>query len=92
MTETTTDLITEEMLEAARRSRQAELNSDAAARILLQERHGRVWDTNELGQDFKVEGFAAPFVIVERKADGERGSLEFQHSPRFYFNFESKAA
>ena len=29
----------------------------------------------------------APFVIVQRKSDREKGSLEFQHCPRFYFNF-----
>jgi hypothetical protein len=29
----------------------------------------------------------APFVVVRRKADGRKGSLEFQHHPRFYFNF-----
>jgi hypothetical protein len=29
----------------------------------------------------------APFVIVTRKSDGAKGSLEFTHNPRFYFNF-----
>ena len=29
----------------------------------------------------------APFVVVRRKGDGKKGSLEFQHQPRFYFNF-----
>jgi len=42
---------------------------------------GRVWDTNALRQDFDVLGFAAPFVVVRRKSDGVRGSLEFQHNP-----------
>jgi hypothetical protein len=32
-------------------------------------------------------GFMAPFVIVTRKSDGAKGSLEFTHNPRFYFNF-----
>jgi hypothetical protein len=31
----------------------------------------------------------APLVVVKRKADGKKGSLEFQGSPRFYFNFEA---
>jgi hypothetical protein len=26
-------------------------------------------------------------VVVKRKSDGVVGSLEFQHHPRFYFNF-----
>jgi hypothetical protein len=27
--------------------------------------------------------------VVRRKSDGVKGSLEFQHNPRFYFNFKS---
>jgi hypothetical protein len=30
----------------------------------------------------------APYVIVRRKVDGAVGSLEFQHQPRFYFNWQ----
>jgi len=48
----------------------------------------RVWDTKELQEDFVVRQFAAPFVVVMRKVDKVIGSLEFQHSPRFYFSFE----
>jgi hypothetical protein len=29
----------------------------------------------------------APLIVVQRKADGVKGSLEFQHEPRYYFNF-----
>lgn len=45
------------------------------------------WDTQELARDFEVIGFMAPFVVVRRKSDGAKGSMEFTHSPRFYFNF-----
>ncbi len=48
---------------------------------------GHVYSTEELRDNFMVVGFAAPFVVVERRDDGARGSLEFTHSPRFYFNF-----
>ena len=48
----------------------------------------QTWDTAELGRDFNVIGFMAPFVVVVRKADGVKGSMEFTHSPRFYFNFQ----
>jgi hypothetical protein len=41
----------------------------------------------ELGRDFIVHGFMVPFVVVRRKSDGAKGSMEFTHSPRFYFNF-----
>ena len=47
-----------------------------------------VWTPTELARDFIVDGFAAPFVIVTRKKDGKKGSLEFFHSPRVYFNWE----
>jgi hypothetical protein len=48
-----------------------------------------VWDTQRLAQDFEVIGFLAPLVVVRRKADGMKGSLEFRHGPpRLYFNFE----
>ncbi len=45
------------------------------------------WNTEELQQDFRVIGFAAPFVVVIRKSDGKKGTLEFTHSPRKYFNW-----
>jgi hypothetical protein len=45
------------------------------------------WDTDQLREEFEVIGFAAPFVVVRRLADGVKGSMEFTHNPRFYFNF-----
>ena len=53
----------------------------------LAAQHGEVYDTAELQAAFSVECFLAPFVIVKRKADGMRGSLEFQHAPRLYWGF-----
>jgi hypothetical protein len=46
------------------------------------------WNTTELQEDFEVLGFQAPYVVVVRKSDGQKGSLEFEHRPRRYFNFE----
>lgn len=66
---------------------EVESNSPDAERKRLEAKYGKVWDTQELQQDFSVQGFMAPFVVVKRKSDGKRGSLEFQHLPRFYFNF-----
>jgi len=54
----------------------------------LEAEHGQVWNTEDLSRDFSVEGFCAPCVFVRRKADGVRGSLFFQHNPRFYYGFE----
>jgi len=73
--------------ENLRRQRLAEINGVAAERAALEARYRQVWDTAELARDFVVTGFMAPLVVVRRKSDGVVGSLEFQGSPRFYFNF-----
>lgn len=75
--------------EQVRREMVAEINSNAGERAELEARHGQVWDTAELQRDFDVIGFMAPFVVAIRKSDGTKGSLEFQHQPRFYFNFSA---
>ena len=73
--------------EAIRRERLAEINAEPGSREALEAEHGRLWDTQQLAQDFEVIGFMAPLVVVRRRSDGVKGSLEFQHQPRFYFNF-----
>ncbi|MHB1038504.1 MAG: hypothetical protein ACYC0Y_28105 [Pirellulales bacterium] len=73
--------------ESFRRARLAEINAQPASREILEAKYGQVWDTVELSAEFEVLGFDAPFVVVRRKADGKKGGLEFQHDPRFYFNF-----
>ena len=45
------------------------------------------WTTQELTRDFTVKGFLSPFVLVIRKEDGKKGTLQFTHSPRVYFDF-----
>lgn len=77
-----------EELETARRQRAIELNRTAGSRPQLEARYGHIWAPQELVRDFEVIGFAAPYVVVHRRSDGKMGSLEFQHHPRFYFNFE----
>ncbi len=74
--------------EPIRRQRLAEINAEPGSRHALEAQYGQVWTTDELSQDFEVIGFMAPFVVVWRKADGAKGSVEFQHSPRIYFNFQ----
>lgn len=73
--------------EPIRRQRIVEINAEPGSREALEATYGQVWDTQQLGADFEVIGFMAPYVVVRRKADGVKGSLEFQHFPRFYFNF-----
>jgi len=48
---------------------------------------GNVWDTDEVTREFEIIGFMAPFVVAIRRSDNVKGSLTFQHEPRFYFNF-----
>lgn len=74
--------------ETARRERLAEINAEPGSREALEAQYGQVWSTQELGEDFQVLGFMAPYVVVRRKSDGVRGSLEFQHDPRLYFRWE----
>jgi hypothetical protein len=73
--------------ETIRRQRLAEINAKPADHAALTSKYGRAWSTAELCAEFEVLGFMAPYVVVQRKADGCKGSLEFQHSPRVYFNF-----
>ena len=73
--------------EPIRRAMSILINAVEGSREDLESKHGEVWDTKELQEDFFVEGFMAPFVSVKRKSDNVKGTLEFQHSPRFYFNF-----
>ncbi len=74
--------------EDARRALQARTNLEATERASLEERHGQVWDTSQLREDFEVHSFSAPFIVATRLSTGEKGSLMFQHGPRFYFSFE----
>ena len=64
-----------------------ESNDETVERQRLEKEYGQVWDTKELSAEFEVTGFMAPYVVVRRKADGKKGSMQFQHMPRFYFNF-----
>jgi hypothetical protein len=73
--------------EDLRRERLAEINAAPGSRQALEAQYGKVWDTQQLAEDFEIIGFLAPLVVVRRKSDGVKGSLEFQHQPRFYFNF-----
>ena len=81
-TDTTTD-----PTEDIRRQLVKEINFAPGSREALEEAYGQVWDTGQLQEDFQALGFMAPFIVVRRKADGIKGSLTFQHSPRFYFGF-----
>ena len=46
-----------------------------------------VYNTKSVQEVFEIEGFLAPFVMVIRKSDRVKGTMQFCHSPRFYFDF-----
>ena len=74
--------------EAIRRDLCKTLNAEPGSREDLETRYGDVWDTQELQEHFTVLSFLSPFCIVARKSDGVRGSVLFQHNPRFYYSFK----
>jgi hypothetical protein len=74
---------------SARQALVAEINARPQSRKTLEAAYGQVWDAAELSENFDVVGFGAPFVVVIRKSDRVKGSLQFQHSPRFYYAFQS---
>ena len=74
--------------EMIRREMVATINAEPGSRADLESKYGQVWDTDEMCRDFEAIGFAAPLVVVRRRSDRVRGSLMFQHHPRFYFGFQ----
>ena len=48
--------------------------------------YGTVWTTDELTSEFSIDSFMAPFCFGTHKESGRKYSIQFQHSPRFYFN------
>ena len=78
----------EDPTEDIRREMAESINANAVdSRAALEKNVGRTWTTEELVRDFEVLGFLAPFVVVKRRVDGKKGSLTFQHHPRYYFTF-----
>ncbi len=57
----------------------------AANHIETENIPGQTWDTAQLQEDFNVEGFLAPYVVVVRKRDNVRGTMMFRHNPRIYW-------
>ena len=45
------------------------------------------WTTEEMQNEFKVIGFGFGYCAVQRKSDGQKGSLDFSGSPRKYYDF-----
>lgn len=82
-------LLSDETIEDIRRAMVVAVNDVPNMRAELTAKYGDVWDTQDLQRDFAVQGFCAPYVVVRRRSDNVRGTLVFQHDPRFYFRFEA---
>jgi hypothetical protein len=74
--------------EQERREAVAEINANPGSRETLEAAYGQVWDTKQMQVDFVPHSFGAPMIIVTRKSDNIKGSLLFQHNPRFFYSFE----
>lgn len=53
----------------------------------LEKQYGKVYNTNEVSEEFEIVSFMAPFISVVRKSDSKKGWMTFQHMPRFYYDF-----
>jgi hypothetical protein len=58
----------------------------------FEDKYGQVWTTEELRNEFIVEGFLAPFVLVIRKSDNVKGTMTFSHMPRYYYDFREEVS
>ena len=67
-----------------------ESNDKNRERARLEVKYGidNVWDTDDVTREFEISGFMAPFCAVTRRSDLAKGLVQFQHSPRFYFDFQ----
>ena len=80
--------------EEIRRHEVARLNRRKAEREQLEQVYGQVGDTDELCKQFEVlyvsgSFFCAPFVQVRDLDTREKGTLKFQHEPRYYFGWRA---
>ena len=60
--------------EDIRKEMVAEINAQPGSREYLEAKHGQVWTTSELSDDFEVIGFMAPVVVVVGRATDRRAA------------------
>jgi hypothetical protein len=46
-----------------------------------------IWGEDDVGERFEIYGYKPPFAIAVDKVTGDKGSLIFQNSPRYYFGW-----
>lgn len=67
--------------EAIRREMVAEINSPE-----FEVPAGAI-TTEQFREQYEAVGFMAPFVMVKVRATGAKGTMQFTHSPRYYFDY-----
>lgn len=55
----------------------------------LEGSYDEVWSERDAAERFEIYGFKPPFALARCIATGERGTLLFQNSPRYYFNWDT---
>ncbi len=59
------------------------------SRQCLEAKHGKVWNADELAQEFVVTAIISPKVVVRRRSDDVVGTLQFVGE--FYFNWQPQS-
>ena len=62
------------------------------SREVLEAQHGQIWDESEFDAEFVATAYISTTVVARRKADNQVGLLDYQNSPRFYFNWRPQDA
>jgi hypothetical protein len=67
------------------------MDQEQARRKELEEAYGKVYTTPEATEAFEFISFLAPFAIVVERSTGKKGTLQFDHMPRFYYDFRAES-
>jgi hypothetical protein len=73
-----------------RRNELIRVNDRDLAKEALAKDYGEVLTTAETQEKYQILQFMAPYVLVTRLGDGKKGTLQFSHLPRYYFNFQEE--
>lgn len=82
------EMVAEQLILKAARVLAGKTDEDTIAD--LRKAHPDACNTDELKQQYNVTGFLAPFISCTRRSDGVKGTMNFIHSPRIYFDFKPK--
>ena len=70
-------------------SNETETQAEISPRAEFEKEHGQTWTTEEMQAAFTVKGFSLGVCVVNRKSDGQLGSLDFTRvgDERLYYRF-----